>query len=129
MPGTNAAGLNYRPRMSIEHGQVGAAAGPGSPEAAHLDLARQINADILTALTAEGLIHPPLPPESAPDHVDPDGHTYPELIGELEPTGPRALPKCPECGAGKHRNCDGSTWDYQRDEPGVCPCTCSGTSA
>lgn len=29
---------------------------------------------------------------------------------------------CPECAAGKCRNCDGQTWDHERDEPGVCPC-------
>jgi uncharacterized protein with PIN domain len=30
---------------------------------------------------------------------------------------------CPECQQGKHPNCDGTTWDYQKDEEGVCPCT------
>ena len=32
------------------------------------------------------------------------------------------LDKCPECKAGKCRNCDGQTWDHERDQPGVCPC-------
>lgn len=29
---------------------------------------------------------------------------------------------CPECRALKCRNCDGRTWDVERDEPAVCPC-------
>lgn len=33
---------------------------------------------------------------------------------------------CPECTAGKHANCDGQTWDDERDEPGVCPCWVAG---
>lgn len=32
------------------------------------------------------------------------------------------LPPCPECAAGKHRNCDGSTWDPDLDLPVPCPC-------
>lgn len=29
---------------------------------------------------------------------------------------------CPECDAGKHRNCRGDTWDFILDEPVPCPC-------
>lgn len=29
---------------------------------------------------------------------------------------------CPECAAGKHGNCDGTTWDNTRDERVPCPC-------
>lgn len=29
---------------------------------------------------------------------------------------------CPECCAGKHRDCDGTTWDTVADAPTVCPC-------
>lgn len=29
---------------------------------------------------------------------------------------------CPECQAGKHDNCDGTTWDFEKDERAVCPC-------
>lgn len=29
---------------------------------------------------------------------------------------------CPECRAGKHANCDGGAWDFERDEPCVCSC-------
>ena len=32
MPGTNGAGLNFRPRMSIEHGQVGPATSSGATQ-------------------------------------------------------------------------------------------------
>lgn len=30
---------------------------------------------------------------------------------------------CPECAAGKCRNCDGTTWDDTTDAPTTCPCT------
>jgi hypothetical protein len=33
---------------------------------------------------------------------------------------------CPECRAGKHPNCDGTTWDTVRDEPAACPCAAAG---
>lgn len=29
---------------------------------------------------------------------------------------------CPECRQGKHGNCDGTTWDTERDEEADCPC-------
>jgi len=29
---------------------------------------------------------------------------------------------CPECRAGKHRNCDGTSWDTDLDLPARCPC-------
>lgn len=29
---------------------------------------------------------------------------------------------CPECVAGKHGNCDGTTWDQESDMYGACPC-------
>lgn len=29
---------------------------------------------------------------------------------------------CPECRAGKHGNCDSTTWDFDKDEGAVCPC-------
>lgn len=29
---------------------------------------------------------------------------------------------CPECKAGKHRNCDGTAWCIFRDEPTECSC-------
>lgn len=31
-------------------------------------------------------------------------------------------PKCPECGDGKHGNCDGWAWDFDRDDVAPCPC-------
>jgi hypothetical protein len=38
---------------------------------------------------------------------------------------------CPECLAGKHGNCDGTTWDTVADEPADCPCAANehGVSA
>jgi len=33
---------------------------------------------------------------------------------------------CPECGVGKHQNCDGESWDKKTDGPAVCPCCHSG---
>lgn len=30
---------------------------------------------------------------------------------------------CPECRAGKHPNCDGTTWNDIEDEYDWCPCT------
>lgn len=33
---------------------------------------------------------------------------------------------CPECVAGKHRNCDGRSWDYEADGFTVCPCAGAG---
>jgi hypothetical protein len=33
-------------------------------------------------------------------------------------------PPCPECATGKHRNCDGTTWDNITDAPTACPCVC-----
>lgn len=38
---------------------------------------------------------------------------------------PPVLP-CPECEQGKHPNCDGTTWDYAKDEPTACPCDAAG---
>lgn len=32
---------------------------------------------------------------------------------------------CPECVAGKHKNCDGTTWDNETD--GLIPCACTFT--
>ncbi len=29
---------------------------------------------------------------------------------------------CPECRAGKHDNCDGTSWDWDADQGVVCPC-------
>ena len=29
---------------------------------------------------------------------------------------------CPECKAGKHRNCDGRAWCYQTDSGSPCRC-------
>lgn len=29
---------------------------------------------------------------------------------------------CPECRAGKHRNCDGQAWDDAADAPTACAC-------
>jgi hypothetical protein len=29
---------------------------------------------------------------------------------------------CPECRAGKHRNCDGTAWDVEADALVDCPC-------
>lgn len=34
--------------------------------------------------------------------------------------------RCPECVAGKHGNCDGTTWDEAADAPGSCPCADAG---
>lgn len=41
-----------------------------------------------------------------------------------EPVDPRwaRVKPCPECAAGKCRNCDGTTWDEHTDSPTVCPC-------
>jgi hypothetical protein len=36
------------------------------------------------------------------------------------------LRKCPECAAGKHTNCDGTTWDNVTDAPTACPCVHRG---
>ena len=33
---------------------------------------------------------------------------------------------CPECVAGKHGNCDGTTWDDVADAPADCPCAAEG---
>lgn len=29
---------------------------------------------------------------------------------------------CPECVQGKHRNCDGRTWDFDNDDYRACEC-------
>lgn len=34
----------------------------------------------------------------------------------------RPVQPCPECAAGKHYNCDTTTWDVERDERADCPC-------
>lgn len=36
--------------------------------------------------------------------------------------GPDPKPVCPECKAGKHRNCDTTAWDFETDEPTACRC-------
>lgn len=33
---------------------------------------------------------------------------------------------CPECNAGKHGNCDGTTWDVVTDDFAACPCREAG---
>jgi len=35
---------------------------------------------------------------------------------------------CPECRAGKCRNCDGLTWDFRIDDYTACPCYSAGHS-
>lgn len=35
-------------------------------------------------------------------------------------------PKCPECRAGKHGNCDETSWNEQTDQPDACPCHLDG---
>lgn len=35
-------------------------------------------------------------------------------------------PLCPDCRAGKHDNCDGSSYDFERDRPAPCPCRHNG---
>ena len=78
MPGTSGSTTPFTPRMSSVDGQVGAGAGPGSPE---LEAAA------------------------------------------LEPS------PCPECFAGKCRNCDDTTWSDVRDELTACPCSAAGHQA
>lgn len=62
------------------------------------------------------------PPES--DRVPP-----PSLLRRGDAVAPRPqntndrVPDCPECTAGKHTNCDGTTWNPTTDQPQPCPCT------
>lgn len=35
---------------------------------------------------------------------------------------PCAIWPCPECAAGKHGNCDGTSWDASTDTPTTCTC-------
>ncbi|MCU1677712.1 MAG: hypothetical protein JWM93_2470 [Frankiales bacterium] len=42
-----------------------------------------------------------------------------------QPTG-TGTTLCPECRARKCGNCNGQTWDTQRDEPTACPCFAAG---
>jgi len=41
-------------------------------------------------------------------------------------TTPVQPPRCPECVAGKHDNCNGETWDDAQDAPTTCPCMAAG---
>lgn len=52
--------------------------------------------------------------------------TVEDCIAEV--TGSYVEP-CPECIAGKHRNCDGRTLDHARDEFVPCPCRAAGHSS
>lgn len=52
----------------------------------------------------------PEPPEDQPN--PPPAPTYDPLP-----------PICPECLAGKCRNCNGEAWDHAADEPAPCACT------
>lgn len=36
---------------------------------------------------------------------------------------------CPECEAGKHGNCDGTSWDNELDHEIPCPCEQRGHGA
>jgi hypothetical protein len=38
------------------------------------------------------------------------------------PSDPRQVKICPECATGKHRNCDGTVWDFDKDELTECEC-------
>ena len=52
-----------------------------------------------------------------------------DWTGDKSPSDKAArvlLQMCPECYAGKHGNCDTTTWDFVADEPGVCPCFTEG---
>jgi hypothetical protein len=39
---------------------------------------------------------------------------------------PPTIRACPDCEQGKHRNCDGGTWDNDADDFTVCPCYQAG---
>lgn len=52
-----------------------------------------------------------------PDH---NGSVRP-VAAVVEPT-PAARWVCPECGQGKHRNCNGWAWDFDKDEKTQCQC-------
>jgi hypothetical protein len=63
--------------------------------------------------------------ERDPDHaarVRAIAHGIPARYADDQPTPE----PCPECRAGKCRNCDGATWDTVRDEPAPCPCAEAG---
>jgi hypothetical protein len=36
---------------------------------------------------------------------------------------------CPECAQGKHRNCDGTSWNEVLDSPDTCECELAECSA
>lgn len=48
---------------------------------------------------------------------------YPSAFGCRDDYEPRA---CPDCEQGKHRNCDGVTWDNEADDFTKCPCAEAG---
>lgn len=54
-----------------------------------------------------------VPPPSAVEAADPGG---------IDPPPGTGAPWCPECLAGKHGNCDGTTLDPATDDITTCPC-------
>jgi hypothetical protein len=40
-----------------------------------------------------------------------------------------STPDCPECTAGKHGNCDGTSWNPKADDVDTCPCAERGHGA
>jgi hypothetical protein len=52
-----------------------------------------------------------------------DQPCHADVLLELANRSGISLPVCPDCHAGKHRNCDGVTWDNEADDFAQCPCT------
>lgn len=49
--------------------------------------------------------------------------------GPTPPPLPCPGPVCPDCGAGKHPNCDGTAWDADADDVTFCACSRSHFTA
>jgi hypothetical protein len=60
-------------------------------------------------------------PVELAESYDPD-EPFDTDVADALPADFEATPPCPECAAGKHRNCGGDSWNNDLDEPKPCPC-------
>ncbi len=99
---TIAHANRYRPQMDLRDSGAPKIVGPQMV----LDVVHLAARSIIHHVAADGRaeIFAALGMEVAPSQVENDSHV------------------CPECAAGKHRNCDGGAWCLIEDAPTSCAC-------
>lgn len=93
---------------------------PGDP-ITEAEVAKWEEQDVLDVVAWAGAVH-----LVASDNEDVEVPPIPEVLALREPVARVEVQPCPECRAGKHSNCDGSSWDFAKDEGAPCPCADTG---